>query len=282
MNPPLTLETHIPNNQTMSLLSDEERDIDFDRAMNQWLKLYRSLNKEAVVYLLPSSKPLQDLTFVSNLGVILNHLKNPIAIVSNFRAEGRQGESDIGRNFFNQLGYEVRMPDSYFEGEADFKHLSDNVYFGGYGLRSSKESHQWIMDQSAARVISIKLDYPHLFHLDCAMFVVDEETVLLCTSICDKQTIRSIEKHCRIIDVPIDLAYRGATNSVRCGSKIFTESLANKLKTDDQYFEVEKKKRAFMEKVADENGLGVSFFDLNEFHKSGAMLSCLIMPLYSI
>ncbi len=282
MNPPLTLETRIQNNRTMSLLSDEERKIDFDRAMEQWLALYRSLCKEALVYLLPSSRPLQDLTFVSNIGVILNHLEIPVAIVSNFRAEGRQGESAVGRNFFNELGYNVHIPDSFFEGEADFKHLSGNVYFGGYGLRSSKESHQWMMEQFQTKVISIKLNDPHLFHLDCAMFVLDEETVLLCTSICDKQTIRSIEKHCRIIDVPIDLAYRGATNSVRCGSKIFTESLADKLNTNDQYFEVEKKKREFLEKVACENGLGISFFDLNEFHKSGAMLSCLIMPLYNI
>lgn len=266
----------------MSLLSDKEREVDFDRAMSQWLELYRSLCKESLVYLLPSSKPLQDLTFVSNIGVVLNHLKIPVAIVSNFRAEGRQGESAVGRNFFSQLGYEVHTPDSYFEGEADFKHLSGNLYFGGYGLRSSRESHQWFMDQFDTEVISIKLNDPHLFHLDCAMFVLDKETILLCTSICDNHTIRTIEKHCRIIDVPIDLAYRGATNSVRCGSNILTESLTEILKKSDQHFDVEKKKRAFMEKIADENKLDISFFNLNEFHKSGAMLSCLIMPLYNI
>jgi N-dimethylarginine dimethylaminohydrolase len=282
MNPPLTLDTNIPNNRSMSLLSDKEREVDFDRAMSQWLELYRSLCKESLVYLLPSSKPLQDLTFVSNIGVVLNHLKIPVAIVSNFRAEGRQGESAVGRNFFSQLGYEVHIPDSYFEGEADFKHLSGNLYFGGYGLRSSRESHQWFMDQFNAEVISIKLNDPHLFHLDCAMFVLDKETILLCTSICDNHTIRTIEKHCRIIDVPIDLAYRGATNSVRCGSNILTESLTGILKKSDQHFDVEKKKRAFMEKIADENKLDISFFNLNEFHKSGAMLSCLIMPLYNI
>lgn len=279
MNPPLSLDTSIPNNRTMSLLSDEERKIDFNRAMDQWLELYRSLSKDALVYLLPSSKPLQDLTFVSNIGVILNHLDNPVAIVSNFRAEGRQGESAVGKNFFSELGYEVHMPDSYFEGEADFKHLSGNVYFGGYGLRSSKKSHQWMMDQFQTEVISIKLDDPHLFHLDCAMFVLDEETILLCTSICDKETICSIEKHCRIVDVPIDLAYRGATNSVCCGSTILTESRVENLKKGDKHFEVEKKKRTFLEKIADEKEIEISFFDLNEFHKSGAMLSCLVMPI---
>jgi N-dimethylarginine dimethylaminohydrolase len=111
------------------------------------------------------------------------------------------------------------------------------------------------------------------------MFVLDEETILLCTSICDKETIRSIQKHCRIIDVPIDLAYRGATNSVCCGSTILTESRVENLKKGDQHFEVEKKKRAFLEKIAAEKEMEISFFDLNEFHKSGAMLSCLVMPI---
>lgn len=279
MNPPLTLDTNIQNNRTMTLLSDEEREVDFNRAMDQWLSLYKHLSREALVYLLPSSKPLQDLTFVSNIGVVLNHLENPVAIISNFRAEGRQGESEVGKNFFSELGYDVHMPDSFFEGEADFKHLSGNVYVGGYGLRSSKESHHWMMDQFGAEVISIRLDDPHLYHLDCAIFVLNEETVLLCTSICDKETICSIEKHCQIIDVPLDLAYRGATNTVRCGSTILTESRVGHLKKGEQHFEIEKKKRAFMEKIASEKGLDISFFDLNEFHKSGAMLSCLVMPV---
>lgn len=279
MNPPLTLETNIPNNRTMSLLSEEERKVDFDRAMDQWLALYRKLSNRSLVYLLPSSKPLQDLTFVSNIGVILNHLENPVAVVSNFRAEGRQGESVVGKNFFNELGYDVHRPDSYFEGEADFKHLSGNVYFGGYGLRSSVKSHHWMMNEFGAEVISIKLDDPHLFHLDCALFVIDEESILLCTTICEKETIKSIEKHCRIIDVPIDLAYRGATNSVRLGSSILTESRVEQLNKGEQHYLVEKKKRAFMEKIAVEKELDISFFDLNEFHKSGAMLSCLVMPV---
>ena len=53
MNPPLTLETSIANNQTMVLLSEEERKIDTDRAINQWLSLYKHLSEDAIVYLLP-------------------------------------------------------------------------------------------------------------------------------------------------------------------------------------------------------------------------------------
>ena len=278
MNPPLTLETSIANNQTMVLLSEEERKIDTDRAINQWLSLYKHLSEDAIVYLLPVSKPLQDVTFVSNIGVILNHLETPEAVISNFRAKGRQGESAIGESFFKELGYEVHMPDCFFEGEADFKHLSGNVYFGGYGLRSTKEAHDWIEDQFDANVISILLDDPHLYHLDCVTFVLDEEAILLCTSVCDKKTLRLIENHCKIIDVPIDLAYRGATNSVRCRSSILTESRVDHLTKGDEYYEVEKRKREFKNKVATDTGFDISFFDLNEFHKSGAMLSCLVMP----
>ena len=100
----------------------------------------------------------------------------------------------------------------------------------------------------------------------------------MCTSVCDKKTLRLIENHCKIIDVPIDLAYRGATNSVRCRSSILTESRVDHLTKGDEYYEVEKRKREFMNKVATDTGFDISFFDLNEFHKSGAMLSCLVMP----
>lgn len=279
MNPPLTLETTVPNNRTMSLLSNEDRKVNNERAMTQWLSLYKRLSRDALVYLLPSYKPLQDITFVSNMGVILNHLENPMAIMSNFRAVGRQGEPAVGKNFFEQLGYKVQIPESYFEGEADFKHLSGSVYFGGYGLRSAKKSHSWIQNQFDATVISIKLIDSHLYHLDCVLSVLDDETILLCTSICDNETLCSIEKHCQIIDVPIDLAYRGATNSVRCKSSILTESRLESLQKDDDLYEVEKKKRAFMEEVADRKGFDITFFDLDEFHKSGAMLSCLVMPI---
>lgn len=54
MNPPLTLDTAIANNRTMSLLSEGERRIDIDRAMNQWMSVYRKLSQDALVYLLPS------------------------------------------------------------------------------------------------------------------------------------------------------------------------------------------------------------------------------------
>lgn len=279
MNPPLTLDTAIPNNRTMSVLSKSERKLNKEKAMSQWLTLYRSLSRDALVYLLPSHKPFQDITFVSNMGVVLNHLEKPVAIMSNFRAEGRKGESAEGKNFFERLGYQVHIPECYFEGEADFKHLEGSVYFGGYGLRSSKKSHSWFQEKFGATVLSIKLDDPHLYHLDCVLFVLDSETVLLCTSVCDQQTIRSIEKHCQIIDVPKNLAYRGATNSVLCRSTILTESRLENLQKSDEQYEVERNKKEFMENVATEKGLNISFYNLDEFHKSGAMLSCLVMPI---
>lgn len=279
MNPPLTLATTIANNRTMSLLTEEERKIDPEPAMHQWLSLYRRLSRDALVYLLPSNEKLQDVCFVSNLGVVLNHSRTPRVVISNFRAKGRQGESAVGQTFFKKLGYEVTVAPGYFEGEADLKHLSGSVYFGGYGLRSTKEAHSWLQKQFDATVISLRLEDPHLFHLDCVLFVLDEETILLCTSVCEKKVLREIEKHCRIIDVPVELAYRGITNSVRCRTSVFTESRTDSLSVGDENYAVEKQKRRFMENLAARCDFDLSFFDLNEFHKSGAMLSCLVMPV---
>jgi N-dimethylarginine dimethylaminohydrolase len=279
MNPPLTLETSIPNNRTMTLLSEDARRIDADRAMEQWMGLYRQLSQEALVYLLPNHKPLQDICFVSNLGVVLNHLENPIAVISNFKGAERQGESEVGRTFFRELGYEVTTPPHVFEGEAELKHLSGAVYIGGYGLRTAREAHSWLDENYHTEIISLKLEDPHLYHLDCVLQVLNEETLLLCTEVCEAPVLRKIEQHCSVIDVPLELAYRGATNNIRCGSTIMAESQAHVLNRNDANYLVEIRKREFLQSVAESYKLEMSFFNLDEFHKSGAMLSCLIMPI---
>ena len=73
MNLSLSLSTQIPNNVYMEELSPSEREVCLDRAIAQFLPLYRHVAQRAVVYLLPSTPGLQDQTYVSNLGAVLPH-----------------------------------------------------------------------------------------------------------------------------------------------------------------------------------------------------------------
>src|SRR5215218_5061611 len=105
--PPFTYATSVANNVWMEELDDERRRPDHDRALAQFLELYRFLAAEALVYVLPTpaDSDLQDLVFTANLGVVLEHVEGPgTVLISNFTSEPRRGETQVGVEFFEALG----------------------------------------------------------------------------------------------------------------------------------------------------------------------------------
>lgn len=279
LNAPFSLDTRIANNATMRRLGASGRRTDRARALAQWRTLYRHLASRSLVYLLPSRAGLQDQPFVANLGVALDHGPRPVVVLSRFRAAGRGGEPAAGRVFFRSMGIATESSPAYFEGEADFKRLRDSIYFAGHGLRSSLRAHDWFRDRHAVRVVPVPLHDPHLFHLDCVLHVLGRERVLLATAACAPETVRQIASVAEIVDVPLALAYRGATNVARVGGELLCDSLLPGLPRSHGLYAAEKRKRAFWLRLASRVGLTPVFFDLSEFHKSGAMLSCLVLPL---
>lgn len=275
LNAPFSLDTAIANNATMEKLGATGRAVDRERAFTQWRGLYHHLAAHGVVYLLPSVAGLQDQTFVANVGAMLVHLEEPVFLVSRFRAPGRAGEAAVGQRFLDMLGVPTVVSPTEFEGEADLKYLRDGIYFGGHGLRSSTASHRFMAERFGMTVVPVPLNDPHLYHLDCILHVIDRTTVLLATAAVDRGHLRAIEAVATVIDVPLDIAYRGGTNIARVGRNLLGDVKAG----DGPLREVETAKSAFWERVAARTGLDIVTFELSEFHKSGAMLSCLVLPL---
>jgi len=124
LNFPFSYSTERPNNPWMQDLSTDRRQPDFKRAAVQFLELYRALSAEALVYLLPTPRDaeLQDLMYTANLGIVLDHApgRNTV-VISNFTSEPRRDEAEIGIEFFRSMGYEVHVPETKFEGEAELK-----------------------------------------------------------------------------------------------------------------------------------------------------------------
>jgi N-dimethylarginine dimethylaminohydrolase len=279
LNAPFSFSSDRANNATMRELGPRGRRLDRPRLWEQWHLLYHHLSTRALVYLLPSRAGLQDQPFVANVGLIPAHTRKPVAVVSKFRAAGRSGESKVGQAFFQALGFKTELCPAYFEGEADLKYLRRNIYFGGYGLRSSLRAHAWLEKRHDFRIIPVPLFDPHLYHLDCILHVLDPQRVLLATSACPPETVRAIGRTAEILDVPLPLAYRGATNVARLQGQILGDSPLAQLKRSDTLYSVERAKRKFLEKLAGQFALEPVFFNLSEFYKSGAMLSCLVLPL---
>lgn len=289
MNVPLSLSAEIPNNAWMADMSPDERDICLDRAGAQFFDLYKHIARQAVVYLLPSSPGLQDQTYVSNLGVVLPHCTEDTIIISRFRTEPRLGESRIGAEFFKLMNFVVEQPPEkigaepvYFEGEADFKHIRGNLYVGAHGIRTSRNALAWAARRFGMEVLPFRTVDPYLYHLDCCMFRLSDEAVLLCTSVADRACLRKIEQHCEIIDVSMEEARSGITNNLLLSGEILCDSNIFELASGSEKYLVEKAKIERLEKLCSRFGHRLSVFCLSEFYKSGALLSCLVMHIRQV
>ncbi|HLB81834.1 MAG TPA: arginine deiminase-related protein [Gemmatimonadales bacterium] len=279
---PFSLSTEVANNPRMEDLPADRRGPDARKAMRQWLDLYHFVASEAVVYLLPSPGDceLQDLVFTANLGAVLDHLPDRnTAVVSNFRSPPRVAEAPLGLAFFESLGYTTARPPHKFEGEAELKHLHDNVYAGGYGIRSDIEAYEWMARRFDMKIVTLEETDGYLYHLDCTVFPVTRDDTLVCTELYAREELAELERHTNIIDVSADDCYAGICNSVRLSNTILNASHVRELQsgTDDYAAEVAKNRR--LEDIAVSLGFDLSFFNLSEYHKSGALLSCMLLHL---
>lgn len=282
LNVPFSLDTQSANNAWMEEVDPEERHVDRHKAINQFSQLYHFLAAEAIVYLLPTPRTtgLQDLVYCANLGIVLEHLhdKNTV-LMSNFSSEVRIPETEVGIAFFESMGYDVSVPPYHFEGEAELKHLYDNVYIGGYGTRSDHRAYEWMAENYDMVVVPVEETDPYLYHVDCTVFPLTRDDTLVCTEMYTKEEVAEIEKHTNIIDVTVDDCLSGICNSVRVGNIILNSSNIHALKRTDEYYEAEKQKNRSLDDIAVRSGFEVNFFNLSEFMKSGALLSCMVMHL---
>ena len=282
LNFPFSYGTGSPNNPWMTDMADDKRRPDFKRASVQFLELYRNISAEGLVYILPTPQgaALQDLIYTANLGIVLEHLpdKNTV-VISNFTSPPRRGETPVGVNFFKDLGYNVHVAPTKFEGEAELKHLYDNVYIGGYGIRSDKATYEWMERKFDMQIIKVRETDPYLYHLDCLIFPITSENTMVCTELFTKKEVAAMEKFTNVIPVTADECYSGICNSVRLPNMVCNSSHLHDLKagTEDYQYEITKNRK--LEDVAANLALEVVYFNLSEFHKSGALLSCMVMHL---
>jgi len=280
MNFPFSLSTADPNNIWMQELSDEELQINRPKAYKQFMDLYNFMSGQSLVYLLPSEGSYQDQVYVANLGLHLPHIKDRnVILLSNFTSDPRKGEELVGEKFFQQMGYETHISPYKWEGEADIKHLYDNVYVGGYGIRSNIKTYEWMEENFGMEIIKVAMTDEYLYHLDCSIFPLNNDQTLVATELFDDEELAMLECYTEIIPVDTDDALCGMTNSVRLGNMILCASNIAELKPSDEYYEAEIHKIKSLEKICSDAGMEPVIFNLSEYMKSGAMLSCMVMHL---
>ncbi|MDI3477580.1 MAG: hypothetical protein PWQ59_1105 [Thermoanaerobacterium sp.] len=278
MSPPFGLSGEVANNVWMENMKKEDRVVNLSKAMYEFHNFFNLLSEYALVFLLPPYPGLQDLVYVANMGIVPPHMPD-VAIISNFRSIPRRGEDILGLNFLSQLGYHVIRAPYYFEGEADLKHLNNNVYIGAYGMRTSYQFLEWFEQNFDAKVIPFKINDPYCYHLDGCVLPLTENKVAVCVDIADRETVKEIEKFTEIIPVSHKDARSGVLNSVVLGKKLFNDSVIEYLSKSDSRYERELIKLRSVERIAKLVELEPVFVPMSEFEKSGACLSCLVMHL---
>ena len=277
---PLHVDTGIANNIWMEELSKKDRGLDKEKFIGQWFNFYNVLAANSLVYLIPSKEGLQDQTYV-NCAIYMPHIKEEDTIVlGKFTARGRQGEEEVAGRLFQEMGYKVVQCPYKLEGEAELKYSGkDNIYYGGYGIRSDIKAHEWLEEKLGAKVIKLREKDPYLYHLDCNLFVISKNDIILNTGAFSKKTIKEIEKITNIHSVGEDEAYQGICNSLRVGDMLCNASSLAYMKSTDKYYMEEVRKNAELEKICDKVGIELMYFDMSEAWKSGALLSCFCMHL---
>jgi N-dimethylarginine dimethylaminohydrolase len=282
MSCPFSYSADCPNNAWMRELRDDDRKVDRTKAMSQFAQVYRHMAADAFVFLLPTPKgcTLQDLVFTANLGIVLEHVPGrDVVVLSNYTSEPRVDETKIGNRFFHAMGYTTVVAPYKFEGEAELKHLRDNVYVGGYGIRTDRKVYDWMEEEFDMRVVKVEEVDEYLYHLDCSVFPITTEDTLICTELFDKAEVAQMENLTNVIDVSADACYSGICNSVRHHNAILNASHIHSLRAGtEEYFEEMRKNRE-LEDLAIKLGLEVSYFNLSEYHKGGALLSCMVLHL---
>lgn len=247
-------------------LADNKVKINYNRAFNQWLKVYRFLAERGLVYVLPNEGDFQDQIYVANLGLVIHNAKKPTVLISNFTSPPRRGEDIPGRHFFSMMKYRCIHSPFHFEGEADCKYIGNNTYIGGYGIRSDIRVYEWMQKTLDCRVIPIQMYDKKLYHWDTIFFPIDEENAVVNTSVLADSDVDLIGKYINIIPVPKSLKYTGITNLCRNGSIILCRDL-------------EPAGKKWLGEVCNQHGYEVVYFPLEEFDSSGADLSCIIMHM---
>jgi N-dimethylarginine dimethylaminohydrolase len=267
MTAPNFVDTTILNNARMRALDD----VSIDRAkfFTQWYSLYSALASKSLVYVIPALKGLQDQTYVNSF-VALNIPDRSVAVISRFAGPERRGESVIAKNFLQNLYFEVYQCPCIFEGYPDLKFIRDNIFFGGHGIRTTEASLDWLSNVFGIEIIKVKMTNEYNYHLDCNMFVLDKENVLLSTETVSKESIRNIEKVANIHVVSFDESMLGICGSLKVGNSVLNSSSL----TAKEYH-----KDIHLGRTCRNLGLNMILIDVGESFKSGGSLACLATPL---
>lgn len=147
--------------------------VDVDLAQAQWRTLISAYRAHGhTVDVVEPAPGLPDMVFAANSAVVVAGR----VFGSLYHAPQRRPESVHYDTWFKAAGYDVHRPESVCEGEGDLVWTGRYV-LAGTGFRTTREAHREVQEFFGHPVISLTLVDPHFYHLDTALFVLDDDNV---------------------------------------------------------------------------------------------------------
>ncbi|MEW2264666.1 dimethylargininase [Streptomyces sp. NPDC047853] len=146
------------------------RPVDVIRALDQWQALVDAYRAHGhTVHTVQPVSGLPDMVFAANSAVVVEGR----VFGSRFHAPERRPESVPYAAWFKTEGFEVHQPEAVCEGEGDLVPAGRWI-LAGTGFRTTREAHREAQEFFGVPVISLTLVDPYFYHLDTALFVLDD------------------------------------------------------------------------------------------------------------
>ncbi|MFD5647926.1 dimethylargininase [Streptomyces sp. NPDC127039] len=146
------------------------RPVDVIRALDQWQALVGTYRAHGHTVDTVAPVPgLPDMVFAANCAVVVEGR----VFGSRFHAPERRPESVPFEAWFKTEGFEVHHPESVCEGEGDLVPAGRWI-LAGTGFRTTRAAHREVQEFFGVPVISLTLVDPYFYHLDTALFVLDD------------------------------------------------------------------------------------------------------------
>ncbi|MFI2263115.1 dimethylargininase [Streptomyces tubercidicus] len=112
---------------------------------------------------------LPDMVFAANSALVVGGQ----VFGSQFHAPQRRPESTEYETWFKAAGYDVYRPESLCEGEGDLVPAGRYI-LAGTGFRTAPAAHREVQEFFGVPTIGLQLVDPYFYHLDTALFVLEE------------------------------------------------------------------------------------------------------------
>jgi N-dimethylarginine dimethylaminohydrolase len=148
--------------------------VDPDRAVRQWEILrqtYIDLGHE--VRLIAPEPDLPDMVFAANAALVVDGR----VFGARFRNAERTREAPVYQAWFRGAAFESFHEPAYVnEGEGDFAVVGDMI-LAGTGFRTDPLAHAEAQEYFGRPVVGLQLADPRYYHLDTALFALDDSNV---------------------------------------------------------------------------------------------------------